>query len=368
MDAPETGVVKSLIKNTLDESVRDAIFEHEIFWPSGFGLVAHAPDFRRTESAWNFRQAEIDAVLDEMRCEGLVANSMGAGWAASLEGQVARERRWQVLGRRHPALNDPSSAVEDLVLALVKSGGAQSESDARLHLPDHELDIYLAHVALPEREAAIEFLVDRDLLTRDFDLRDLLLDGTPLRTTPDGDRHYAHQVVSRLGLRPPATILAPMEEERLPFDELGRNTISADNLRFRWEEAQRCMDARAWFAASLLFGSMLELVLVDWLRRDEVKAKAATRARDPKTGNVRPIEDWTLAKLIEVAAELGYLDNAIEKFARGLRDTRNFIHPDRHIRERSTPDEHVAGITRQTARAVFCALARATDRNSLDGK
>jgi hypothetical protein len=105
---------------------------------------------------------------------------------------------------------------------------------------------------------------------------------------------------------------------------------------------------------------MLELVLLDWLRRDEPKAKAAKRApRDGTTASVRRIEDWSLAKMIEVAAELEYLDNAIEKFADGLRGTRNFIHPERHIRERGTPDEHVAGISRQTVRAVFDALARA---------
>ncbi|MCA7949691.1 hypothetical protein LGM43_05365 [Burkholderia seminalis] len=360
MDAPDKRAALSQMESKPSDGVRDAIFEHQIFWPSGFGLVAHAPDFRRTESAWKIRQADVDAELDQMQREGLVSNSMGLGWTASLQGQVAREQRWQALGRRHPALNDPGSAVADLVLALVKSGGAHSEIDARLHLPDHELDIYLAHVAASDRDAAIESLVDRNLLTRGFDLRDLLIDGTPLRTTPDGDRHYAHRIVPLLGLRPPATILAPIDEEPLPFDELGLEAGAADNLRFRWEEAQRCMGARAWFAAALLFGSMLELVLLDWLRRDAVKSKAAKGARDPKTGSVRPIEDWKLATLIAVAAELGYLDNAIEKFAGGLRDTRNFIHPDRHIRERSTPDEHVAMITQQTARAVFDALARAT--------
>jgi hypothetical protein len=97
-----------------------------------------------------------------------------------------------------------------------------------LHLPDHELDIYLAHVAASDREVAIKSLIDRDLLTRGFDVKDLLVDGTSLRTSPDGDRHYALGIVRLLGLRPPATILAPIDEEPLPFDALGLEDDAAD--------------------------------------------------------------------------------------------------------------------------------------------
>lgn len=341
------------------DAVRDAIFEHEIFWPCNFGLVAHAPDFRRSEAAWDFSPTEIDVELDRMRGQGLIMSSLAPGWIASEAGQISRERRWQALGRRHSALSDPSSAIDDLVVAIVKSGGAQSENEARLHLLDHELDVYLCGVAPADRQAALERLISQGLITRDFDLRDLvLLNGSPLRTTPDGDRYYARQVVPRLGICPPATILAPDTEERLPFDELGLDPVAADNLRFRWEEAQRCMGARAWFAATLLFGSILELVLLDCLHRNVSRATAAKCAPRGR------IEEWPLAKMIEVAAELGYLDNAIDKFADGLRGTRNFIHPARHIRERGTPDEHVAALARQTVHAVFDALARAAGKNA----
>jgi hypothetical protein len=105
----------------------------------------------------------------------------------------------------------------------------------------------------------------------------------------------------------------------------------------------------------------LELVLRDWLRRDEPAAKAANAApKDRRTRQVLPLDDWSSAELIKVAAELQHLDPSLARHANAVRDTRNLIHPDRQIRERSAPDGDVAQITQQVVRAVLQALARAT--------
>jgi hypothetical protein len=247
------------------------------------------------------------------------------------------------------------------VLAIVMSGGWEIHPEESPQFSEHELEVYLAHISPTERERATRSLVEHGLRTREIDWDDLRFNGVPLRTTPDGDRYYAQQVVPRLGLRPPATILAPTADERLPFDELGLSPVVADNLRFRWEEAARCVESRAWLAAATVYGSILELILLDWLRRDQAAATMASAApRDSKTRQVLPIDVWSSAALIKVAAELQYLDPSLARHANAVRDTRNLIHPDRHIRERSAPDGDVVQITQRVVQAVLQALARAT--------
>lgn len=356
-------VKRYLMDNSAHEqAIRDAIFEHGIFAAGQIGNWQVRPDaFRRHEAAWRFETADIEAELRRMQAAGLVTCNEAGFWHALPAGLVARETRWQTTGRRHRSLGSGRAAVDDLVLAIVMSGGWEIHPDEPPQFPEHELAIYLARVSPAECERTTQSLVERGLLTREIDWDDFRFNGVPLRTTPDGDRYYAQQVVPRLGLTLPATILAPAVDEHLPFDELGLSPVVADNLRFRWEEAARCVGARAWLAAATVYGSILELVLLDWLRRDQRAATMASAApKDNKTRQVLPIDDWSSAALIKVAAELRYLDPSLARHANAVRDTRNLIHPDRHIRERSAPDGDVVQITRHVVQAVLQALARAT--------
>ncbi len=105
-----------------------------------------------------------------------------------------------------------------------------------------------------------------------------------LMLAADGRRLYARDVVPRLGLRPPATVLAPIEPERLPFDNLGLDPTLADNLRYRWEEAGRCAGARAWLAATVLYVSILEV----WFYRtgwDGTLSEPTRHVRRRRTGS-----------------------------------------------------------------------------------
>lgn len=115
-------------------------------------------------------------------------------------------------------------------------------------------------------------------------------------------------MIARLGIKPPATILSPTEPERLLFDNLGLPPDLTDNLRYRWEEAERCETARAWLAANILYGSILEATLHGWLGRMKKQAMAAKAA--PKKTSHRGTHEinfsrWGLNDLISVALELG---------------------------------------------------------------
>ncbi|WP_211613900.1 hypothetical protein [Paraburkholderia haematera] len=220
------------------------------------------------------------------------------------------------------------------------------------------LAVYLARLGEKVCETTPEALIARGFIQRE----DGDIFGWPFRlmVTADGRHQYAHDVVPQLTLQPPATILAPNQSDPLPFDDLGLDPILADNLRYRWEEAEKCAGARAWLAATALYGSILEVVLPSWLARDVERAMATCAAPQDRKNQVRPLEAWSPAPLISVAVELGYIDGSLGRHAHALRESRNMIHPDRQIRERSTPDGGTTAISKQVVQAVLDTLARKT--------
>ncbi|AJZ56241.1 hypothetical protein [Paraburkholderia fungorum] len=298
-----------------------------------------------------------------MAAEELVARTYGETWSATPAGRRAREARWQERGRRHPALSAPAADLEDLALAVIASGGEEHDALAGRGLKESTLGVYLFRFGEARCASVVGTLILRELVRRAHqDMFDLV---PTLILTADGRRHYAQQVVGRLGLRPPATILAQVEAERLPFDDLGLEVTLADNLRFRWEEAERCVGARAWLAASALYGSILEVILLGWLQRDPARATQANSTPRDRAGQVKPLDRWTLAELITVATELDFIDASHARHAQALRESRNLIHPHKQIRERSTPDGRLALISQNVVGAVLEALARATGKGAV---
>lgn len=338
-------------------AVRDALFSHEMFDARQTNAIGYSLDeLRDHEPALAFEREPIEAELNTLERERLV-NAMGANaWFATPAGLVARERRWRERGLRNPALGDPGVPVRDRIIALVHSSGELDESLASQGLARPALLVLLFDVDPLVVVLELEALQAGGLLREDAGWFGTEPASVYLRA--DGRRYYVNEVVQRLGLVPPATILAPLQQEQLPFDELGLPPDIANNLRFRWEEAARCTKARAWLAAVVMEGSILELVLQAWLREDEVRAMSATGVPRGRGGAIKAVEDWTAAEMIRVAASLDWLEPSLAKYADGLRDTRNLIHPGKQVRERSQPDAGVAGISSQVVKAVLGARAK----------
>lgn len=346
-----------------DLAIRDAIFEHEMFAACDLNGLYALESVREVEATWPFRPAEIEAALAGMAAEELVARTYGETWSATPSGRLAREARWQERGRRHPVLSSPAADLEDLALAVIASGGEEQDALAGGGLKESTLGVYLFRFGEARCASVVGTLILRDLVRREHrDMFDLV---PTLALTADGRRHYAQEVVGRLGLQPPATILAGVEPERLPFDDLGLEATLADNLRFRWQEAERCVGARAWLAASALYGSILEVILLGWLQREPARAMQANCTPRDRAGQAKPLERWTLAELIAVATELDYIDASHARHAQALRESRNLIHPHKQIRERSTPDGRLALISQNVVGAVLEALASATRKGGV---
>ncbi len=130
----------------------------------------------------------------------------------------------------------------------------------------------------------------------------------------------------------------------------------AEILNFRWEEAQRCMDGGAYLASVVMMGSILEGSLLHKVEADTGKARAASRAPKDKSGNVKPIHEWGLSALIDVAHEVGWLQGDVRRFSHALRESRNIVHPYVQRALNETPDSDTCSICWQVVRAAVADL------------
>lgn len=338
----------------MTDTIRDAIFEHEMFDPTSGGTVYPLDHLRRVEATWNFTEAEILAELQRMTQDGLLYDD-GGYWRASPEGQAQRERRWQEKSWRHSALVEQTADAKDLIIALVASSHEDVDYLERCAFHPDFLPVYLWKLAEDTIDEALRKLIDGNFVLRG----DFFLIGQPrLSLTANGRIEYAKRVVPRLGLIPPNTILVPLETPKPTFSAIGLSLPHADNLAYRWEEAERCMAARAWLAATILYGSILESILLAILMNN--KESAFRSAKAPK--DQRAIEQWKLETMLNVAGDLELIDPALLKHGHALRDSRNLVHPGKQIQDRSSPDEHLTRISRLVVEGLIDRLAAGTDK------
>ena len=127
-------------------------------------------------------------------------------------------------------------------------------------------------------------------------------------------------------------------------------------VRNRLEEAQNCMNAKAYLAAILLCGSILEAVLLGAAREDPERFNRSP-ASPKKDNKVKPFPEWRLSEFIDVAHNVGVLRLDVQKFSHGLRDFRNYIHPYEQMASSFNPDEYTAKVCFQVLRAALASVA-----------
>ncbi len=141
------------------------------------------------------------------------------------------------------------------------------------------------------------------------------------------------------------------------FSQLVVDDTLAAILALRWKEAQKCVNAEAFLAAIVMMGSILEGVL---LHKVESNLKVANQSRsapkDNRRGKPRPIHDWGLSALIDVAHDVGWLQGDVRRFSHALRQSRNLVHPYMERLERDRPDKDTCSISWQVVRAAVADL------------
>jgi hypothetical protein len=140
------------------------------------------------------------------------------------------------------------------------------------------------------------------------------------------------------------------------FGRLVPDSSLADILTFRWAEAQRCFRADAHMSAVIMMGSILEGVLLHKTEHNMRVANQAKAAPRDKTGAVKPIHDWSLSVLIDVAHEVGWLQGAVIRISHARRVSRNIVHPYVQRISKDRPDGDTCRICWQVVRAAVADL------------
>jgi hypothetical protein len=147
------------------------------------------------------------------------------------------------------------------------------------------------------------------------------------------------------------------------FARLVTDASLADILIFRWAEAQRCFRADAHLSSMVMMGSILEGVLLHKVEHNMKAVNQAKAAPKEKTGTVKPIQDWSLSSLIDVAYEVGWLPGDVKRFSHALRESRNIVHPYVQRLSKDRPDGDTCRICWQVVRAAVADLLE-VDRQS----
>lgn len=119
------------------------------------------------------------------------------------------------------------------------------------------------------------------------------------------------------------------------------NPALAQVLADRWAEANRTFQAEAYLSTIILLGSIFEGVLLHRLQEDAASTTpVATVHPNAPRGRV---ERWDLYDMIRVAILVGWINEAESIFS-ALRQYRNLVHPENHLRTGVLVDEQLASI------------------------
>ncbi|MGB8656739.1 MAG: hypothetical protein WCE90_03015 [Candidatus Zixiibacteriota bacterium] len=158
----------------------------------------------------------------------------------------------------------------------------------------------------------------------------------------EGFRRLGQEIQAKSSL---PTKTKQVEEEDFSFvvDTELREIIERD-----YQEVQKVKNAKAPKATIVLAGSIIEALLLEALLKDSPKAKIAPKA--PKENELRK---WHLNSLIEVAEELGKIEQDTTQFSYVVKDYRNLIHPGKEIRIKLKPKPEEAEIAFQVLKKVI---------------
>lgn len=138
------------------------------------------------------------------------------------------------------------------------------------------------------------------------------------------------------------------------FDKLTNDSGLASILKYRWKEINNCLKGEAYLAAIILMGSVLEGVLLAFVRKHPREANQASSAPKYKDGKIKQFGEWNLNDLINVAHDCGWIQLDIKRFSHILRDYRNLVHPWEQRTRQEFPNE---GTTRICLEVVHAAIS-----------
>ena len=152
------------------------------------------------------------------------------------------------------------------------------------------------------------------------------------------------------------------------IDEISLGKINIDNdlkqiLQSRIEEIRKCIKSKAYLSVLFLTGSTLEGLLLGYAMQYPKAFNSSPAAPKDEYKKIKAFGNWTLSDLINVAYELGLLNEDIKKHSHTIRDFRNYIHPKEQLKSLFYPDESTARISWQVLKA--CVIQLIDNKNKL---
>jgi len=227
-----------------------------------------------------------------------------------------------------------------------------------------DADKYLVNGQSKMKRLRAFWEIENDLLVGKI-LNGLLEYAQVIGTVSEPDLKAAKQIISRLlghAAVKPKTELSEDEFLQQSFSKLDLTRLALDAnfqqvISQRVDEIQRSLSIKTPLATIFLCGSTLEGLLLDAGTKEPQKFNNAQSSPKDKEGKVKPLHDWSLESLINVAHELGMLSLDTKKYGHTLKDFRNYIHPRQQVVQKFNPDEHTARMTWQVLQAAIADLS-----------
>ncbi len=139
------------------------------------------------------------------------------------------------------------------------------------------------------------------------------------------------------------------------FDDISIHSLGLESeltkvIKIRIEEIKNCLASNSPLALIFLAGSTLEGILLGIATKYPMHFNKSKVSPKDKDGKVLPFTDWTLNTFIDVAKDVGLLEEDVKKFSHVLKDFRNYIHPYQQMNSRFNPDINTAKICWQVLR------------------
>jgi hypothetical protein len=148
------------------------------------------------------------------------------------------------------------------------------------------------------------------------------------------------------------------------FAPLAADPVMQSILSDRWNEIQRCMGTKAYLAATVMMGGLLETLLLARINSSPNVAVVYTAKAAPKdkTGKTYVLGDWKLVHMVDVAHEVSWITKAGKDLGHVLRDFRNYIHPHKQFTDGVTIGEEDIlmfwEVTKSICRQVLASTSR----------
>ena len=170
------------------------------------------------------------------------------------------------------------------------------------------------------------------------------------------------QIVARLsGVYPDTNSVTDRENSYKGFEVSNIQNLPvapavADIIRNRLEEAQKCLSVGAYLSVIFQCGSVLEAILLGVAKKEPERFNSS--ASSPKRdGKPKVFREWSLSEFINVASDIGLLQQDVKTFSHGLREFRNYIHPEQQMSSGFKPDKHTAELCFNALKAALADVS-----------